>query len=157
MDNKNNNKKSTKLLIVFLFGIFILITVIALFADHTYELKGLPKATSQINSNTSAKNNQQDINSSFAAYNDEMHKKIVSKWTPPSVNKNMRVVLDFTIQKNGRVTDAKIYKSSGDKKLDDSALKALKKASPLPPLPLNFNQDSINVKFDFVLTADNNN
>jgi len=45
------------------------------------------------------------------------------------------VTVRFVILRNGRVKQAELIKSSGDKRLDKEALSMLKRASPFPPLP----------------------
>jgi protein TonB len=45
------------------------------------------------------------------------------------------VTVNFTIDRTGRVTQARIVKGSGSSVLDDEALELLQRASPLPPPP----------------------
>jgi protein TonB len=45
------------------------------------------------------------------------------------------VFISFTIAKSGHIRGLRVYKSSGNKKLDKSALSTAKRASPFPPLP----------------------
>lgn len=154
MENKPKKgmNKVTKTFLIFIAALFVITTLFIVFGGHAYELKGAAKApTSQergqgINSSGSA-------NEAFQPYMDEMHKQISGKWQPPSVNKDSEAILEFTILKNGYVKDEKVFKSSGNKEVDDSALTALRKASPLPPLPLSFPKDSITIKFNFTVRA----
>lgn len=135
--------KTTKKFIIILALLFVIITLIIMFGGYSYQLKGYnpPSAQSQNN------NGSVDMKS----YTEAMHNKISSKWTPPSVEKGGKVIVEYTIQKNGHIINEKIETSSGNKELDASALKALRKASPLPPLPMNLKQDSINAKFNFIV------
>src|SRR5262245_53970257 len=57
------------------------------------------------------------------------------------------VLVQFTINRGGRVLDARVARSSGIKDLDSEALNAIKRASPLPlppnlvsPLRMKFTQ-----------------
>lgn len=136
--------KTTKIFIIFLGLAFVVVTLLIMFGGYSYQLKGGNKTSAQ---NQGTQEQQVDLSS----YSDAMHTKIASKWAPPPVEKDAKVVLQFTIQKNGHVINEKIYTSSGIKALDDSALKALRQASPLPPLPLNFSQNSLTVTFDFAV------
>lgn len=43
--------------------------------------------------------------------------------------------VSFTIKLNGKVKDVTLVKSSGDERLDEEALKMLKRASPFPAIP----------------------
>ena len=140
--------KQTKIFIIFMGVAFVVLTLLIMFGGYSYQLKGGNKLQ---NAQVAPRNSAGGVD--LSSYSDAMHEKIASKWSPPSVDKDARVVLEFTIQKNGHVINEKIDKSSGIKELDNSALKALRNASPLPPLPLNLEQNSITVKFDFALKA----
>ncbi len=52
-----------------------------------------------------------------------------------SSRKSGTVLISFTISKSGRIRNLRIYKSSGNKKLDKLALNTAKRAAPFPPLP----------------------
>lgn len=71
----------------------------------------------------------------FAPYMAGMKKSIQAKWTPPKGFDEKKVVAVFSIQRDGTITQPEIVESSGSQEIDQSALKALKDASPLVPLP----------------------
>jgi TonB family protein len=48
------------------------------------------------------------------------------------------VTIRFTIQRDGRITDVAVLKSSGHPPYDFAARKAIELSSPLAPLPKNF-------------------
>lgn len=156
MDKKEGMDTMTKGFIIFMVSAFAILTLVIIFGGHSYELKNIGRGNSPAQAQGAPSANQGSASSSngeFQPYVEEMHKKISDKWTPPAVNKDSEVVLEFTVLKTGQVKDAKIFKSSGDKKVDDSALTALKKAAPLPPLPLNFPRDEVTIKFNFTVKA----
>ena len=51
---------------------------------------------------------------------------------PPNIPGNLKVKLFVKLDKKGNVTKAAIKQSSGNKRFDDSAIKAVHDASPLP-------------------------
>ncbi len=57
--------------------------------------------------------------------------------------------INFTINKDGTVSDIKVLKSSNYPVLDDAAVTALKLAAPFPPFPDNFSIEEINIKGTF--------
>lgn len=57
--------------------------------------------------------------------------------------------IDFVINKDGTVSDIKLVKSSNYPVLDDSAITALKLASPFQPFPDNFAVESILIRGSF--------
>ncbi|OUR74403.1 hypothetical protein A9Q78_00745 [Methylophaga sp. 41_12_T18] len=64
------------------------------------------------------------------------------------------VTLFFVVSRDGKVTESRISKSSGYKRLDDAVLKMLRKAAPLPPFPDEMEKESlsINIPISFKLT-----
>lgn len=71
----------------------------------------------------------------FGPYMAGMKKSIQSKWTPPKGFDEKKVVAVFSIQRDGSIIQPEIVESSGNTEIDASAMKALREASPLPPLP----------------------
>ena len=142
----------TKGFLIFIGSAFLILTIIGVFGNRSYELKGLSNGA-KMQQNQSQNTNGGSSNPEFQPYLEEMHRQISGKWQPPTVNKDSEVVLRFTIRKNGYVVNEEVAKSSGDKELDDSALTALRKASPLPPLPLSFPRDEVTVNFNFTVKA----
>lgn len=63
--------------------------------------------------------------------------KIRQQWIfPESIDKDLTAVINIKIARDGSVTVDKIEKGSGNPLFDRSALRAISKASPLPPPPL---------------------
>lgn len=64
-------------------------------------------------------------------------RKIWSEWIYPESNSSgLEVIIAVKIDRDGKVVSREIEKSSGDTLFDRSALKAISKASPLPPPPV---------------------
>ncbi len=82
--------------------------------------------------------------------------KITSNWTPPrmtagtmgSVNVSLRVL------RSGQVRDLGIDTSSGDRAIDDSALRAVRLSSPMPPLPPLFKAETLSLELRFTLVGE---
>jgi len=85
------------------------------------------------------------------AYADIMRDKIAGKWNRADVNatpsQNAGVI--FTIAKNGSVSGVKLSHPSGSFLLDQSALRAVYDANPLPPLtaPCDRNEATVELRF----------
>lgn len=62
---------------------------------------------------------------------------------------HQKVVVFFKIDKNGKVYDSKVEKSSGISFLDQSALRAVLLSSPFPPLPDEYNGTFLGIHFGF--------
>lgn len=71
----------------------------------------------------------------FGPYMTRMKQSIQAKWVPPKGFDAKRVIAVFSISKNGEISNAEIVEGSGAASVDESAMAALKAASPLEPLP----------------------
>jgi len=85
----------------------------------------------------------------FGPYMRELQRKLAINWDPPKGREKDKVVLIFTILKDGRLKDCKVFKSSGYTDTDKAAILAVKHAAPFRPLPSEYNGDSITVQFTF--------
>ncbi|MCM1339294.1 MAG: TonB C-terminal domain-containing protein [Muribaculaceae bacterium] len=104
-------------------------------------------ADSNANENTQSTAVKDNVD--FGPYMREMQRRIKSNWNPPQDKFSRKVTLLYEIKKSGEVTNVSIVQSSGNKKMDKSAIKALEAASPLRPLPAEFKEDSVKVQFTF--------
>lgn len=62
--------------------------------------------------------------------------RIQNEWIHPEYDSSLEVIISIRMDKDGNVTDYKIEESSGNKRFDLTAVHAIKKASPLPPHPV---------------------
>lgn len=89
----------------------------------------------------------------YQKYLINMKNRIELKWEYPfAASRNGwqgNLQIDFTIKKDGTVTDIRLVKSSNYPVLDDAAITALRLASPFPPFPAGFSVEEINIKGQF--------
>ncbi len=78
----------------------------------------------------------------FAIYNVEIAYQIQKNWAfseqLSGEKKNLETLVGIKILPNGDIKDIWIDKRSGNSYLDESVIRAIKKSSPLPPLPKDF-------------------
>jgi len=80
--------------------------------------------------------------------------KVANNWLNPLRGGNiMRAVIFFRVMRNGEVTEAKVEEKSGNDLFDQSALRAVLTASPMPPLPESYTGDFLGVHFQFEHTG----
>ena len=114
----------------------------------------------KVGSSTSATNSQaQSSRVDSAESGGEMNEyytliwsRIKGKWAlPQSIlpKANIEAIIQARILKNGVVVDLGFEKHSGNRYFDESAMKAIKKASPFPPLPQWVKDNSIAVGIRF--------
>ncbi len=94
----------------------------------------------------------------FIGYFTSIRKAFELVWSYPSeaVRRGLQgeVQVEFTIQKDGKLSRVKVVESSGHKILDDAVTEALRLASPFGPLPSGLKKDHLTVvgSFRYVLT-----
>jgi len=80
--------------------------------------------------------------------------KITGNWIPPKMGAgtNAGVSLSLRILRSGQLRDLAIDAPSGERVLDDSALRAVRQSAPLPPLPPLFKAETLflQLRFTFV-------
>jgi TonB family protein len=89
-----------------------------------------------------------DPNLDLRGYVAKIKEDIQKKWQCPRGLTDRRVVTTFSIARDGRIMNASVVESSGNAEVDESALAALKSASPLMALPKG-SPRSIDLKYAF--------
>jgi TonB family protein len=69
------------------------------------------------------------------AYLDQIERRIMAAWKLPLNANGLKVFIRLRLERSGRVSDVRVEKSSGDKQFDASAVQAVRRASPFPPVP----------------------
>lgn len=97
-------------------------------------------------------------NSPFGArlgwYAEIVRQRIAQNWQTAGLyaaSQSSPVIVSFTIERNGSVRDIQVVQSSGNPTIDNSALRAVYKANPLPALPSEIGGGSISAQFTFNL------
>ncbi len=78
--------------------------------------------------------------------------KINGNWSPPaniSGKGPKNLVVFFTINRNGKVSDIQVERPSGSVVLDQSSLRAVQLSNPLPPIPPVVKDDILRIHFTF--------
>ena len=97
-----------------------------------------------------------EMDAQMRAYYTMIWARIKSKWALPQgilPSEVLEAVIDVTILRSGAVTEVNFEKRSGNGYFDESAMKAIRKASPLPPLPAWLGGSSIQVGIRFHSSA----
>jgi len=92
------------------------------------------------------------MNMKMQLYYSVIWSNIKKEWVLPEGilhDDNFVAVIDAKILRNGNVKDISFEKRSGNRFFDESAIKAVRKASPLPPLPewIKDNYIEVGVRF----------
>jgi len=85
----------------------------------------------------------------FLVYRNRMLHLIKEQWTWVGKVTDLEVTVRFGILENGEVIGLRVIEASGDLTYDDSVLRAMRKAAPLPPPPDNYRKDFMSVELTF--------
>ena len=85
----------------------------------------------------------------WGPYMRDLEQRIKRNWFPPKGDSSKRVIITFTIAKDGRLLSKKITKSSGVPLADQAALRAIESTAPFRPLPPEFRGTSVPIEFTF--------
>ena len=88
----------------------------------------------------------------FGEYLNGVLIKVRNNWLIPDsalYGKRGRVLVVFTILKNGDVADCQIYEGSGDRSLDGAAKAAIDISNPFQKLPPGFTGNDLQLRFGF--------
>ena len=83
----------------------------------------------------------------YTWYLQQVQTRIVGNWQ--RLGGQGRVQIYFRISKSGDIDGARIEVGSGNGAMDDSALMAVRRSAPLPPLPVTYGSDYLGVRFWF--------
>ena len=93
-----------------------------------------------------------EMDARMASYYAAVWAKIKGQWSLPKdilSKDSLEAVIQARILRSGAVGDVSFEKRSGNRFFDDSAMKAVRKASPLPPLPEWIRDSSIEIGIRF--------
>lgn len=85
----------------------------------------------------------------WGPYMRNLEQRIKRNWTPPKGDSSKRVVIIFTIGRDGRLLSSKVEKTSGVPLVDRAAMSAVELSAPFPPLPPEFRGQSVPIEFTF--------
>jgi TonB family protein len=75
-----------------------------------------------------------------SAYVNEIEKRIMTVWHLPAKSVGLTVALRMNLEQSGSISDVRVIQSSGDEPFDASAIEAVRRAAPFPPVPLALKQ-----------------
>ncbi len=106
--------------------------------------RGIPEATGSANGGA--------VNSALLAlYGDKVKKRINENWSILETLKTsgLETRLVVVVNRDGKLLDLQVEKPSGNGMFDESALRAVRKAAPLPPVPETYTLPKIEFGITF--------
>jgi TonB family protein len=74
--------------------------------------------------------------------------KIRTNWTPLATGPVS--IVRFRVLRSGQVKDIELETSSGNASVDNSALRAVRQSSPLPPFPNLLTEATLDLRYRFI-------
>jgi len=98
---------------------------------------------------TSGKMTRELLELEFKAYYLALAEKVHASWVYPGDIGNLEAIISIKIDKSGRLLERWVEKPSGNVIYDQSAIRAVEKASPFPLLPEGMGDDTLEVGIRF--------
>lgn len=83
-------------------------------------------------------------------YINNVQMKVERNWKPSVNDDKLSVVLNFSIYTNGKISEVKINKSSGNAVLDNLALRAVKLAAPFGKIPAGWRNKTLDLSYTLI-------
>lgn len=85
----------------------------------------------------------------FGPWMRDVEARIKRNWDPPKSDQSKRVVIRFTVAKDGRLVRTRILRPSGSATADRAAINAIEYSAPFKPLPRESRDSSVDINFTF--------
>jgi colicin import membrane protein len=88
----------------------------------------------------------------LTAYQERVRTQIIDAWVlpiPPEQSRDLRATIFFRVARDGRVEQLRLVQASGNPLFDASLIRAIKRASPLPVLPVDYPSEVLEVEMRF--------
>lgn len=82
-------------------------------------------------------------------YSDAIQNRIENNWQAPAGPERLVAVVYFRIARNGEIKDIKLEQASGSFDFDRAAISAVTYANPLPPLPVDYREPTLVIRYEF--------
>jgi protein TonB len=92
----------------------------------------------------------------LSKYVGDVYAKVYANWKDPLGGGDGMVRVSFSVFPRGNIAMPKILKGSGDRKLDNLAVRAIKNAVPLPPFPREIKEPNLPLIFEFTYVPSKN-
>lgn len=114
-----------------------------------------PPITVQQNQNTQqiSRGKNLPFSNEMMRYHMDVLDAVKTSWRIPeelSSKKDLQTLVTIMIRKDGRIVDLKVDKGSGNRAYDESIVRALRAAEPLPAIPAALNTDFVELGFRFM-------
>ena len=90
----------------------------------------------------------------FLAYTQHIKQRVKEAWIVTERKPGLSAVVRFGVGASGEVLDVELAESSGDLAFDQTVLRAVKKANPLPPPPEAYREEFLTQKVEITFSGE---
>jgi TolA protein len=90
----------------------------------------------------------------FLTYTESIKQRVKDGWILPERRPGLTTVIRFAVEADGQVVDIELVEPSGDRAFDQSAIRAVKKANPLPPPPSAYREEFATQKVEVTFSGE---
>jgi colicin import membrane protein len=90
----------------------------------------------------------------FLAYTQHLKQRVKEAWILAERRPGLRAVVRFGVEPTGEVMEVELADSSGDRSFDQSALRAVRKASPFPSPPEAYREEFATQKVEITFSGE---
>jgi len=89
----------------------------------------------------------QDID--ITSYLNQLQQRVKQQWLPGVSQSSRRTVLNFSVNRSGKLSNLQLAQTSGFSVTDQAALNAIERSAPFAPLPTGYPSNHIHIQFTF--------
>lgn len=79
----------------------------------------------------------------------KVQKKIKKNWKPYRNKRNLKCIVFFRVDKNGKLINYSMQTPSENERFNKAAIKAIEKSQPFDPIPPDFPDETLDISFSF--------
>ena len=84
-------------------------------------------------------------------YAELIRQRLTQNWRAAGLGTGLPVIVNFNILRDGSIREVKVFQSSGNPSIDNTALRAVYDSNPLPPLPPQVSGNTLPAQYTFQL------
>ena len=85
----------------------------------------------------------------LGSYLEQLRQRVRRQWIPGITQSSRRTVIHFAVNRSGQISQVRVAQPSGFSVTDQAALNAVQRAAPFAPLPPEYTDNYIQIRFTF--------
>jgi colicin import membrane protein len=90
----------------------------------------------------------------YIMYTEQVKRRVKENWIVAERRDRLNAIVRFNVQPDGEISALEMLKSSGDSAFDQSVMRAVNKANPLPPPPEAYREEFVSQKVEVTFRSE---